>query len=186
MNSKTFASCATAFSSALLFSVTANAWAQQPARTVLPVPPPPFQGTVTKGAPNILLILMDDAGYGQTSAFGGLVPTPTLEGLAAGGLRYTRFGVNALCSPTRASLMTGRNNHAVGMGTITDWANGFPGYTGSIPKSAATQQRASASGTWCRMPKRRSPAHSITGPRTRVSITTTASLARPPTSGSRS
>lgn len=87
--------------------------------------------------PNVLLILLDDAGYGQTSTFGGLIPTPTLDALAANGLRYTRFHVAALCSPTRASLLTGRNNHAVGMGTIVNWANENPGYTGSIPKSAA-------------------------------------------------
>ncbi len=87
--------------------------------------------------PNVLVILLDDAGYGQTSTFGGLIPTPTLDGLAANGLRYTRFHVAALCSPTRASLLTGRNHHAVGMGTIVNWSNNNPGYTGSIPKSAA-------------------------------------------------
>ncbi|HXD34833.1 MAG TPA: arylsulfatase [Pyrinomonadaceae bacterium] len=87
--------------------------------------------------PNVLIILLDDAGYGQTSTFGALIPTPTLDGLAANGLRYTRFHVAALCSPTRASLLTGRNHHAVGMGTIVNWSNDNPGYTGSIPKSAA-------------------------------------------------
>jgi arylsulfatase len=123
-------------------------------RSVLPIPQPPFQGTITpdiatsavvprspvtapRGAPNVLLILLDDAGYGQTETFGGMISTPTLDRLAANGLRYTRFGVEALCSPSRAALLTGRNNHAVGMGTITNWANQFPGYTGSIPKSAA-------------------------------------------------
>jgi arylsulfatase len=85
----------------------------------------------------VLIILLDDAGYAQTSTFGGLIPTPTLDGLAANGLRYTRFHVAALCSPTRASLLTGRNHHAVGMGTIVNWANDNPGYTGSIPRSAA-------------------------------------------------
>lgn len=87
--------------------------------------------------PNVLIILLDDAGYAQTSTFGALIPTPTLDGLAANGLRYTRFHVAALCSPTRASLLTGRNHHAVGMGTIVNWSNDNPGYTGSIPKSAA-------------------------------------------------
>jgi arylsulfatase A-like enzyme len=132
----------------LLFSQPA------PDRTTLPIPPPAFVGKITReiatseqqprsgvtapaGAPNVLLILLDDAGYGQTATFGGLVPTPTLDTLAARGLRFTRFHVNALCSPTRAALLTGRNSHAVGMGTITNWANGFPGYTGSIPRSAA-------------------------------------------------
>ncbi len=89
------------------------------------------------GAPNILVVLLDDAGYAQTSPFGGPIPTPELERLAAAGLRYTRFHVTALCSPTRASLLTGRNNHAVGMGTITNWSTDAPGYHASIPKSAA-------------------------------------------------
>ncbi|HEY7284859.1 MAG TPA: arylsulfatase [Vicinamibacterales bacterium] len=87
--------------------------------------------------PNILLILLDDAGYGQTGTFGGLIPTPAIDALAANGLRFTRFHVTALCSPTRAALLTGRNNHAVGMGTITNWSTDDPGYTASIPKSAA-------------------------------------------------
>jgi arylsulfatase A-like enzyme len=97
----------------------------------------PAASPVAAGPPNVLIILLDDAGYGQTSTFGGLIPTPTLDSLAANGLRYTRFHVAALCSPTRAALLTGRNHHAVGMGTITNWANENPGYTGSIPKSAA-------------------------------------------------
>src|SRR5215471_9238815 len=88
-------------------------------------------------APNVLIVLLDDAGYGQTSTFGGLISTPTLDALASHGLRYTRFHVTALCSPTRAALLTGRNNHAVGMGTIVNWASDYPGYNGSIPKSAA-------------------------------------------------
>jgi arylsulfatase len=88
-------------------------------------------------APNILLVLLDDAGYGQTGTFGAPIPTPTLDGLARDGLRFTRFNVTALCSPTRAALLTGRNNHAVGMGTITNWSTGDPGYNASIPKSAA-------------------------------------------------
>jgi len=128
--------------------------AQQTDRTVLPIAPPAFSGVVEptlsqskanaslplrapEGAPNVLLVLIDDAGYGQSGTFGGMVPTPTLDALAKGGLRYTRFHVTALCSPTRAALLTGRNNHAVGMGTITNLATDFPGYTGSIPKSAA-------------------------------------------------
>ncbi len=87
--------------------------------------------------PNVLIVLLDDAGYGQTSTFGGLIPTPRLDALAASGLRFTRFHVAALCSPTRASLLTGRNNHAVGMGTITNWSSDAPGYNASIPRSAA-------------------------------------------------
>jgi arylsulfatase len=128
--------------------------AQEPNRTVLPIAPPPFRGTVgitykdsipspipplraSAGAPNVLVVLLDDEGYGQSGTFGGLIPTPTLDRLAAGGLRYTRFHVTALCSPTRAALLTGRNNHAVGMGVITNWSTDYPGYSGSIPKSAA-------------------------------------------------
>ena len=93
--------------------------------------------TAPAGAPNVLVVLLDDAGYAQTSTFGAPIPTPTLDALAKDGLRFTRFHVAAMCSPTRAALMTGRNPHAVGMGTITNWSNGYPGYTGSIPKSAA-------------------------------------------------
>lgn len=95
------------------------------------------QGAATRRPPNVLLVLLDDAGYGQTSTFGGLIPTPALDALAKNGLRFTRFHVAALCSPTRASLLTGRNHHAVGMGTITNWSTDAPGYSGSIPRSAA-------------------------------------------------
>jgi arylsulfatase A-like enzyme len=93
--------------------------------------------SVAPGAPNVLVILLDDAGYGQTSTFGGLIPTPTLDSLARNGLRFTRFHVAPMCSPTRAALLTGRNPHAVGMGTITNWSGEAPGYTGAIPRSAA-------------------------------------------------
>ena len=120
-------------------------------RTVLPVPASPPRGkaagasappspqrvSAPPGAPNIVIVLLDDAGFGQTTTFGGLVPTPTLDRLAADGLRFNRFHVTALCSPSRASLLTGRNSHAVGMGTITNWSSDEPGYTASIPKSAA-------------------------------------------------
>ncbi len=92
---------------------------------------------VASGAPNVLVVLLDDAGYGQTGTFGGLIPTPTLDGLAKDGLRYTRFHTAALCSPSRASLLTGRNHHAVGVGTITNWSSDDPGYNASIPTSAA-------------------------------------------------
>lgn len=75
--------------------------------------------TAPPGAPNVLIVLLDDGGYGQTSTFGAPIPTPTLDALAAAGLRYTRFHVTSLCSPSRAALLTGRNNHAVGMGSLT-------------------------------------------------------------------
>jgi arylsulfatase len=87
--------------------------------------------------PNVLVVLLDDGGYAQTSTFGAPIPTPTLDRLAATGVRFTRFHVTALCSPTRAALLTGRNNHAVGMGSITNWSTEQPGYNASIPKSAA-------------------------------------------------
>jgi arylsulfatase A-like enzyme len=145
---------ALALLAALLVSGVHAAIAQEPDRTVLPIPPSPFRGTVGTtyatsspdppqpvrapvGAPNVLVVLLDDEGYGQSSTFGGLIPTPTLDRLAASGLRYTRFHVTALCSPTRAALLTGRNSHAVGMGVITNWSTDFPGYNSAIPKSAA-------------------------------------------------
>ncbi len=93
------------------------------------------------GAPNVILILTDDVGFGAASTFGGPVPTPNLDRLAARGLRYTRFHTTAMCSPTRAALLTGRNHHAVGSGIVTDTASGYPGYNGAIPRSAATVAR---------------------------------------------
>ena len=121
---------------------------------VLPPPEAPFKGVIGQtykdskpdkiaitnapdGAPNVLLILIDDSGFGQWGTFGGQVPTPNLDRLAAKGLRYTRFHTTALCSPTRAALLTGRNHHSVGMGVITELADAYPGYSGQIPKSTA-------------------------------------------------
>src|SRR5882724_9035456 len=102
--------------------------------------PPIFPQVVRppKGAPNVLLILLDDVGFGQFSAFGGGVPSPNIEKLAAQGLRYTRFHTTALCSPTRAALLTGRDHHVAGTGVITELATGYDGYTTIIPKSAGT------------------------------------------------
>ena len=127
-------------------------------RTVLPVPdrqragPPVFDAHDGGGvafapieplrppaeAPNLLLVLLDDAGFGSSSAFGGPCRTPTFERLAANGLRYTRFHTTAICSPTRQALLTGRNHHAVGMGTVSDMATAAPGYTSRRPNTAAT------------------------------------------------
>ncbi|MFI4955346.1 MAG: sulfatase-like hydrolase/transferase, partial [Gammaproteobacteria bacterium] len=90
------------------------------------------------GAPNVLLIMTDDVGFGASSTFGGPIPTPTFDTLAAHGLRYNRFHTTALCSPTRAALLTGRNHHSVGVGIIPELATGYPGYTSVIPKTAAT------------------------------------------------
>jgi arylsulfatase A-like enzyme len=85
-----------------------------------------------KGAPNILLIMTDDAGYGVSGTFGGVIPTPALDRIANMGLRYTQFHSTALCSPTRAALITGRNHHSVGFGVMTEQSAGFPGYDSVI------------------------------------------------------
>ena len=89
------------------------------------------------GAPNVLVILLDDVGFGASSAFGGPCHTPVAERLAAGGLRYNRFHTTALCAPTRAALLTGRNHHSVGMGNVTELATPAPGYTSLRPNSKA-------------------------------------------------
>jgi arylsulfatase len=91
-----------------------------------------------KGAPNIVIVLLDDVGYGAAGTYGGPVATPALDSLAKQGLRYNAFHTTALCSPTRAALLTGRNHHSVGTGQVTEGATGFDGYTSIIPKSAAT------------------------------------------------
>ena len=88
-----------------------------------------------KGAPNVLIILIDDAGFGSSSAFGGPCQTPNAEKLAASGLKYNRFHTTALCSPTRQALLTGRNHHSVGMGGITEIATGAPGYCSVLPNT---------------------------------------------------
>ena len=122
---------------------------------ILPTPDPPFGGligrvahdskpdfpksvTAPKGAPNVLLILTDDTGFGAASTFGGPIPTPTLDRVAQHGLRYNNFHTTALCSPTRAALLTGRNHHSVGFGNISEFATGYPGYDSILPKSAGT------------------------------------------------
>src|SRR6267142_3466738 len=91
-----------------------------------------------KGAPNVLLIMTDDQGYGITSTFGGVIPTPAMERIAQMGLRYTQFHSTALCSPSRAALITGRNHHSVGFGVISEQATGFPGYDSIIGVDNAT------------------------------------------------
>lgn len=101
----------------------------------------PQRALAPAGAPNILLILTDDMGFGTSSTFGGPVPTPNLDRLAAAGARYSNFHTTAMCSPTRAALLTGRNSHAVGSGAITDAASGYPGYNSVIPRSAASIAR---------------------------------------------
>jgi arylsulfatase A-like enzyme len=107
--------------------------AKDPATKFPPIEPlrPPA------GAPNVLVVLIDDTGFGASSAFGGPVNTPTAERLAAQGLKYNRFHTTALCSPTRAALLSGRNHHAVGMGAITELATSAPGYSSQRPNSCA-------------------------------------------------
>lgn len=94
-----------------------------------------------KGAPNVLLIMTDDSGYGVPSTFGGVIPTPALDRIAKNGLRYTQFHSTALCSPTRAALLTGRNHHSAGFGVISEQSTGFPGYNSLIGKDKATVGR---------------------------------------------
>jgi len=141
---------------AALTSALGLSWLSASARAqdVLPRPEPPFKGTIGRtykdsvpdkipittapeGAPNVLLVLVDDCGFGQWSPFGGQIPTPNLDRVAKAGLRYTRFHTTALCSPTRAALLTGRNHHSVGTGVITEIGSGYPGYSGQIPGSTA-------------------------------------------------
>lgn len=98
-------------------------------------PAPP---TAPSGAPNVVLIVLDDVGYSDLGCYGSEIETPRIDGLAARGLRYTGFHTTALCSPTRASLLTGRNHHAVGMGVVANWDTGFDGYRGRIAPDAGT------------------------------------------------
>jgi arylsulfatase len=131
-----------------------------PDRTVLPIPDRSFGGAAghtlddsvadwtivaetkpPEGAPNVLLILIDDAGFGQPDTFGGAIRTPNLTRVQKEGLTYNRFHVTALCSPTRAAMLTGRNQHRVGMGSIAEFPGPFPGYTGARPKSCASLPR---------------------------------------------
>jgi arylsulfatase len=127
---------------------------QQPTSVSLPVPDRGYRGFLPydardpdshfapiqpikppSGSPNVLIVLLDDVGFGASSTFGGPCATPTAERLAAGGLKYTRFHTTALCSPTRAALLSGRNHHTVGMGGITEIATPSPGYTSSRPNT---------------------------------------------------
>ena len=123
-----------------------------PDGSILPQPAPEFQGEIGRtvreskpdrphvvraraGSPNVVVILLDDVGFAQFGTFGGAVPTPALDKLAAQGLRYNRYHTTAVCSPTRAAMLTGRNHHVSGHGSVTEYATGFPGYNGAWPKS---------------------------------------------------
>lgn len=101
----------------------------------------PIRPSAQKGTPNVLLIMTDDVGFGASSAYGGPIPTPTFDALAKTGARYNNFNTTALCSPTRASLLTGRYPHNVNMGNVTNMPTNFDGYTTVIPRSAATIAR---------------------------------------------
>ena len=113
---------------------------KQYGRTPEESPPPswPQEPPAPRGAPNILVIMTDDVGFGASSTFGGPIPTPAFDALAREGLRYNRFNTTAICSPTRASLLTGRNPQEVGVGYTTNWPTGYEGYNSVIPKSAGT------------------------------------------------
>ena len=111
------------------------------ARLTAGQPRPPSRRRPAAGVPNIVAIVLDDVGFAQLGCFGSGIATPHMDRLAAGGLRYNRFHVTALCSPTRAAFLTGRNHHAVGMGFLPDVPLAFPGYTGRIPPSAAPLPR---------------------------------------------
>lgn len=100
-------------------------------------PPPRFAVTAPADAPNVLIVLIDDFGFGQSSVFGGPIPMPTVERLAQNGLRYNQFHTTAVCSATRMALLTGRNHHSGNMGSITEAATAFPGNTGARPNSVA-------------------------------------------------
>ncbi len=129
-------------------------------RSHLPIRRPTFGGVVNRtlagsqpdwnlighptppdGAPNVLLVLIDDAGFGNPSTFGGPIQTPNYSRMAEGGVRYNRFHVTAICSPTRAALLTGRNSHAVGFGSVGEFAGGYPGYSATLPRDCAPLPR---------------------------------------------
>ena len=132
----------------------------EPDRTKLPIRRAPFAGVANRtlhgsvpdwdlighvkpppGAPNVLVVLIDDAGFGNPATFGGPIATPNYTRIAEGGLKYNRFHVTALCSPTRAALLTGRNSHTVGVGSVGEFAGGFPGYSATLPRDCAPLPR---------------------------------------------
>ncbi len=181
-------------------------------RTVLPIHEPPvaqykeldarnataparFEVKAPDRAPNVVVVLIDDIGFGASSSFGGPISMPTLEKLARGGLRYNRFHTTALCSPTRVALLTGRNHHVNNAGAIMELATGFPGNTGIRPNSVTPlaqilrmngySRPPSASITRRRRGKSRPRVRTIAGRLDRASTSSTASSAVRPTSGRR-
>ena len=163
-----------------------NGHSTQPTGPALPHPSRPFAGSVSrllpeskpssepltlpqKSAPNVVIVLLDDVGFGTCSTFGGPVPTPALDRVAKEGLRFNQFHTTALCSPTRAAMLTGRNHHAVHMGGIAEGGSAFPGYDCIIPREAASVAEVlkhsgystAAFGKWHLTPLRE---QSLTGP----------------------
>jgi arylsulfatase A-like enzyme len=148
-----------------------------------------------EGAPNVLLIMTDDAGFGAPGTFGGVVPTPALDRVAENGLRYTNFHSTSLCSPTRAALITGRNHHVAGFGVVGEVGSGFPGYNSILRKEVGTigtiLKQNGYSTSWfgkTTTPLRTSrlrPGPSTSGRTAWASRTSTASWAVTPASGSR-
>ncbi len=147
------------------------------------------------GAPNVVMVVLDDTGFAHLGCYGSTLSTPNIDALAEGGVRFTGFHTTALCSPTRACLLTGRNHHAVGMRAISNFDTGFPNMRGAIPRSSATLAEilrengyaTFAAGKWhlapmgeCAWPPARSP----TGRCRRGSTVTTASCRARPTSSS--
>ena len=148
-------SCEAGAATVILIALLVFLGSHWAAAETLPLPRPVFKGKIgqtykdstpdfpkpleaPKDAPNVLLIILDDVGFGQAGTFGGPAPTPTLDRLAQNGLRYNQFHTTALCSPTRAAMLTGRNHHSVDVGNIMEFGTGFPGYDSMMPKSAAT------------------------------------------------
>ncbi|WP_148861330.1 arylsulfatase [Marinobacter fonticola] len=145
------------FGLALILGTFSSATSAQdwPDRSQLPQPLSPFEGEIGQtyknsspdwpksisapnDAPNVIIIMLDDVGFGQTGTFGGLIPTPELDELASEGLKYTRFHTTSICGPTRAALLTGRNHHVAANGFLMEWATGYPSYSTMIPKETAT------------------------------------------------
>ncbi|MEM9301724.1 MAG: sulfatase-like hydrolase/transferase [Pseudomonadota bacterium] len=146
-----------AFSAAALLLTCGLGTAKEAPRdgTVLPIPEAPFKGVIRRSyedseqdfpqpvkapdaAPNVVIILLDDLGFGQAGTFGGPVPTPNMDELANAGVKFNQFHTTAICSPTRAALLTGRNHHQNGFGTITELSTGFSGYNSIWPRSTAS------------------------------------------------
>jgi hypothetical protein len=138
----------------LVTGCTAAPVGDPPPRTVLPIPdpiyepiteldarnaeaPPPFKVEPPKDAPNVVIVLIDDIGFGAASMFGGGIQTPTLDRLAQNGVRFNQFHTTALCSPTRMALLTGRNHHSANAGSVMEVATAFPGNRGQRPQSVA-------------------------------------------------